>query len=105
MEPDDQNEAFHRFQRQLHETCLAGDNTRLHQLAAHAELDAVDATDTSRSSEGYLLATMRDLIRGADVDQAAPCRRTPWCRHLFDTTDFVDRWCGCRLVVTHREAP
>ena len=73
MEPDDQNKDFCPLQRDLQETCLAGDTARLRQLFADAELDAADATDTLRSSEGYPLATIRCLLElGADVDQFVP---------------------------------
>ena len=73
MEPDDQNKDFCPLQRDLQETCLAGDTARLRQLFSDAERDAADATDTLRSSEGCRLATIRCLLAfGADVDYFIP---------------------------------
>jgi hypothetical protein len=73
MTPDDQNEDFHRLQRELEAACSIGDAIRLRQLFADAELDASDATDALRSSEGYPLTTIRCLLElGADVDTFVP---------------------------------
>jgi len=73
MELDDQNDAFHQLQRELHETCLTGDIARLRQLFADADFDAADAMDTMRSSEGYPIVTIRCLLElGADVAQFVP---------------------------------
>ena len=72
-ESDDQNEDFHRLQRDLDDACLEGDLSRVRQLFSDAELDDSDATDTLRSSRGYPLATIRCLLElGADVDQFVP---------------------------------
>ena len=70
---DDQNEGFYRLQRELHDTCLAGDTAQLRQLFADAQLDAADANDALKSSGSYPLTTIRCLLElGADVDQFVP---------------------------------
>jgi hypothetical protein len=70
---DDQNADFHRLRRELDDACLAGDVSRVRQLFVDADLDATDATDTLRSSEGFPLAIIRCLLElGADVDQFVP---------------------------------
>lgn len=72
-ESDDQNEGFHRLRRELDDACLTGDVSRVRQLFVDGDLDASDATDTLRSSEGFPLATIRCLLElGADVDQFVP---------------------------------
>ena len=73
MAPDDDNEDYHRLQRELHATCLAGDIVRLRQLFTDADLDATDATDTLTWPEDYPLITIRCLLDlGADVDKFVP---------------------------------
>lgn len=73
MTPDDENEDFHRLQRELDDACLNGDVSLVRQLFVNADLDATDATDTLRSSKGFPLATIRCLLElGADVDQFVP---------------------------------
>ena len=83
MELDDQNDAFHQLQRELHETCLTGDIARLRQLFADADFDAADAMEKARLQEEgkppqvHVIASRgSDAAKGADAARSAEPKRS-----------------------------